>query len=316
MITSCAPVLIITLDRFEKLKLCLESLGTNQFANQTDLYIALDYPSKPEHFEGYNKIVSLVDTLSGFKTVNIIKRKENFGIIQNYLQAKNELFGKYDRIIFSEDDNEFSSDFLNFMNICLTQFKDDKTIFSVSGYNYPTKMPPDYNLPIYKWNGHSAWGFGIWKDRWEQISWQEDKIFSITRDFLKKYRRVYKYHLIANHYLSSVLAIAANRKLNGDGFINLFQFENRYYSIFPTQSRVRNHGHDGSGRSQSTIARSPYSDQEIYSGTSDYVIPTDIRINIQVNTALRNHFKVPIINRIRLAVKLILFNMGLLKVKV
>ena len=76
MITSFAPVLIITLDRFEKLKLCLESLATNQFANQTDLYIALDYPSKPEHFEGYNKIVSLVDTLSGFKTVNIIKRKE------------------------------------------------------------------------------------------------------------------------------------------------------------------------------------------------------------------------------------------------
>ncbi|RZK22689.1 MAG: hypothetical protein EOO43_09340 [Flavobacterium sp.] len=312
MIKEYAPVLIITLNRFEKLKLCVESLRDNHLAKQTDLFIALDYPSKPEHFPGYEKIVDFLEGLNGFNSINIIKRSENFGIVKNYLTAKNELFEKYDAVIFSEDDNEFSTDFLNFMNKCLRQYKDDRTIFSISGYNYPVIMPSNYNLQVYKWVGHSAWGFGIWKDRWENISWDEQKIASVTKKFLKQYSRVYDYIRIANHYFSSALTIAIDRKINGDGFINLYQFENNYHSIFPVESRVKNHGHDGTGRSEANIVDSPYLQQSLYSGDSNYEIPLIVPEDKQINKILKKHFQVPLINLIRSSIKLVMFNLGII----
>ena len=69
-----APILIPTLCRFEHFKNCIESLLYNAVAEFTDLYIALDYPAKPAHFEGYKLINDFINEIDGFKSVNIIRR--------------------------------------------------------------------------------------------------------------------------------------------------------------------------------------------------------------------------------------------------
>ena len=51
-----APVLIPTLCRDEHFIRCIESLKRNAWAKYTDIYIALDFPCKESHWDGYNKI--------------------------------------------------------------------------------------------------------------------------------------------------------------------------------------------------------------------------------------------------------------------
>jgi len=58
-----------------------------------------------------------------------------------------------------------------------------------------------------------------------------------------------------------------------DGYISLYLFLNKMYSVFPTISRVRNRGLDGSGENCSCVAENIYNDQVIYSGEDIYEIP-------------------------------------------
>ena len=51
-----APVIIPTLCRYEKFVQCMESLRKNSWAKYTEIYVAVDYPSKESHWEGYNRI--------------------------------------------------------------------------------------------------------------------------------------------------------------------------------------------------------------------------------------------------------------------
>ena len=56
-----APIYIPTLCRDEHFITGLESLKKNRWAKYTDVYIALDYPAKESHWEGYRKICEYLD---------------------------------------------------------------------------------------------------------------------------------------------------------------------------------------------------------------------------------------------------------------
>ena len=51
-----APIIIVTLNRYEHLKRCIESLQKNGWAKYTELYISVDYPADESHWEGYGKV--------------------------------------------------------------------------------------------------------------------------------------------------------------------------------------------------------------------------------------------------------------------
>lgn len=49
------PIMIPTLCRYEHFRRCLESLQRRTHANETDVYVGLDYPAKESHWDGYKK---------------------------------------------------------------------------------------------------------------------------------------------------------------------------------------------------------------------------------------------------------------------
>lgn len=53
-----APIYIPTLCRYEHFKQCIESLAQCEGASETEVYVALDYPAKESHLEGYEKDLS------------------------------------------------------------------------------------------------------------------------------------------------------------------------------------------------------------------------------------------------------------------
>lgn len=305
-----APVLIPTLNRYEHFKRCVESLSACTHADKTDLFIFLDYPLTEKHWDGYRKIEKYVGDIRGFKSVNVIKRAKNYGAVKNLFDSISEMFKQYDTIILSEDDNEFSIDFLSFVNQGLEIYKERDDIFSISGYNYPVFIPENYRQDIYIWMGFSAWGVGIWKEKWAKVDFSERGGIKNVREFLINLNDVIKLNKIANHYIPALFHILKQNCLIADGYICRHQFLNKMYSVFPTLSRVRNIGHDGSGINCGFMKNDIYSSQEIYSGTGSYELPFDIQPNEEMNRILKAHFKRSFKSQSKTAAKLLLMKAG------
>ena len=160
-----APVLIPTLNRYEHLKETITSLSHCTGAEFTDLYIALDYPPSAYYEEGYIKIVNFLPSISGFKSVNIIRRDHNFGVGKNALDALvNIVFKEHDRYIFSEDDNHFSPNFLEFMNKGFEMFKDNKSVIAINGYRHFYDLKFADNNYFFQTIDFSAWGYGMMRE--------------------------------------------------------------------------------------------------------------------------------------------------------
>ena len=79
------PVIIPTLCRYEHLKRCVDSLAQNTHADKTELIISLDYPAKESHREGYEKILTYIDSIKGFKKVTCLKQDHNVGVWDNLI---------------------------------------------------------------------------------------------------------------------------------------------------------------------------------------------------------------------------------------
>ena len=95
-----APIIIPTLNRYNHLKDCIESLKKNAWAHYTTVYISLDYPPNKKYEDGYKKIKNYLESgIEGFSDVVVIEQKKNLGPIENPLFLENYVLQKYDRYI-------------------------------------------------------------------------------------------------------------------------------------------------------------------------------------------------------------------------
>lgn len=303
-ISQFAPVLIPTLNRYEHLRRCVESLSRCTHADKTDLYIALDYPANDSHWEGYNKIKDYLNEISGFKSVNIIIRDKNFGATQNFTDAREQIFQKYDRIIFSEDDNEFSPNFLDYINKGLDKFEDDPRVIAICGYIYPFKTSINSEYKYFYGKAFSAWGYGSWKNKpphSEPYSSLELNNF-LKSKFIRnkiKYYDERKLYLIKDY-------LRYNIEPYGDRSVVINILVNDKYCIFPTISKVRNWGHDGTGIHCGEMNNDIFRLQPIDKNLSfEYYPETPINDKYFTNL-LRNYFKLPIKTKIKKNIKYIL----------
>lgn len=305
--TNYAPVLIPTLNRIIHFKRCVDSLSRCTEADKTSLYIALDYPLKETHWEGYNQICDYISEIQGFENVIIIRREKNFGAIDNLFDAQKTIFEKYDRMILSEDDNEFSPNFLSFINWGLEKYKDEDNVFSICGYNYPIDMS-GYDKDYYFSNDFSAWGCGIWKDKWEYINTNVFnnlyivKIFKSTKNISYLFKnRVEFLHLLRRSFMKNVIL--------GDVLIASYLHLNNIYNVFPSISKVKNWGFDGSGVNCRTMNNNNLFNTQIVDKNNE--IKHDYNLNIEnneyVNLKLKTYFSIPFKYKLKIIILLLLF---------
>lgn len=303
-ITQFAPVLIPTLNRYAHFKRCVESLAKCTHAEKTDLFIALDYPLHDGHRDGYEEIKEHLPKINGFKSVIIIKRDRNFGAVDNFLESLDEVFEKYDRVIISEDDNVFSIDFLAFVNKGLEVYEKRSDIFSISGYQYPIKVPQSYKDDVYIWTGYSAWGVGIWKEKWNKVDWGYHEL----KNFLDDKRNIKKIKSIADNYVEALKNILKTGYITGDTLISYHLIIHGLYSIFPIVSRVRNMGHDGSGVHCGYLEKDIYSAQVLNLNNSDTNFPINIAKSSKMYKRLKAHFRYSLWVKTKRKIKNILSN--------
>jgi len=303
-----SPIFIPTLCRHNHFRVCVESLGKNKDAKESVLYIALDYPINDSQWDGYKKILKYIKTIKGFKLVHVIKRTENYGAKKNFLEGKKEVFKKYDRIIVSEDDNEFSPNFLEYTNKGLLLYEENKMITAICGHRHLFPVPKDYRCNYYFSKGFSAWGYGMWRDRYKKFVYtpNELKTFIYDKSFIQKIKIYYP-----SFYKSILSYIIKNQDMFGDGTVAIDMVRENTYCVYPTVSKVRNHGHDGSGVNCGNMSEDLYSKQTIDSDSQfDYLGKAIIEDTLIVN-AQREYYREGVIVKIKTLILRFLIILGI-----
>lgn len=250
-----APVMVVTLCRYEHFVNCIESLQRNSYAVQTELYIGIDCPFKEAHMEGYNKICEYVDKgIEGFKKVHVIKQSVNLGTSKHFLYLLDVIFQDHDCYIYSEDDNVFSPNYLEYMNKCLEFYEDDEKVLGVSGYLYPNCLPGFKGNVTRISTYFSAFGYGYYK-RSEELLAQHLNMDYFIEMFknVKKMRQLRKDS--PNQFCNFVKGmieyipdlIRDDKIRTTDLAYGLYTYFADKVVIFPAISKVRNNGYDGSG---------------------------------------------------------------------
>ena len=242
-VRTFAPIVIPTLNRQEHLERCIDSLKRCSGSENTVLVVGLDYPPSEHYYDGYKKMKEYLPTIQGFKEVIILEAKSNLGVIANcarlydYVQKQG-----YDRYIFTEDDNEFSPNFLEYINWGLEHFKDEHSVYAICGFKDVNTETINNNIYILN-DIFCAWGFGSWFNRYEKKKELQNHVIirklldnaSITDAFTSKVWQ-----------LSSLTIQLAQRTYWGDMIVSLLPKEERW-CVFPKENKVRNWGWDGTG---------------------------------------------------------------------
>jgi hypothetical protein len=210
--------------------------------------------------EGYEKIKYYLENelVDGFKKIHKYYQNSNLGALGNYEFLSAEVFRTNDRVIFTEDDNEFSQNFLDYINKGFDIFGTDDSIFRISGHKSSVQMELEEGN-VFKISEDDVWGCGIWRDKeYECRKWiNRENLMKIVHD-----KNACK--LVQNTredlYFSLIEAVLANPDdkhnvyIGKDGDITAIDYTNSIYliihnmtSIMPIVSKVRNNGFDGTG---------------------------------------------------------------------
>lgn len=268
-IKTYAPVVIPTLCRYDTFSRCVNSLSKCTGADQTELFIGIDYPAKEEHWEGYCKICSCADQLQGFKAVHIYKRETNYGQKKNTKSLLEEIKSRFDRYILSEDDNEFAPNFLEYVNKGLEKYKNDSKVIAICGFNFPfdyLEKIKGYDKNAFPMQYFSAWGIGRWVDKGPKnyVSNKEK-----AREIVFSWSAVLKLWK-AGHYSTVKRLINRYQGAFADIMYRIYCVFEDKYCIFPAVSKVRNLGNEGNG-TVCVIVDHRYANQKIDTeSTFDY----------------------------------------------
>lgn len=245
-----APIVIQTLERFEHLTKCIESLEKCTGSSMTDVYVALDYPPSQKYIEGWKENDSYLhkkELKHNFHSFNVVRREENY-----YFNGKGnggslllEVFKQFDRAIFSEDDNVFAPNFLEFINKGLEKFKNDPTIYSICGYGFFYNLKYQDNNYIRQNTDYNAWGCGLWREKYLKLYEYDYKY--LKRIVYNPFKTI-KIWNVSNVRLNDLLYLSQKKNFKrADNFLTLYLINENMYQIMPRISKVRNIGWDGSG---------------------------------------------------------------------
>lgn len=302
-----APVIIPTLCRYKHFKECLESLSKCKWAEETEVFVGLDYPAKESHRPGYEKIKSYLKEVGDmtFKKIHVFEREVNYGGGKNSKELKKAALERFDTYIYSEDDNVFAPNFLEYMDTCLEKYKDDPNVIAICGYSYPVDWDVSEGATVLKQQINvSMWGTGLWKDKedkWNDHYYKGIMLADLPK-FIKKrgYERMIDVSLI--EYMEAacnVIEVGTNMlKCKTDIARRAFLAVYDKYAITPVVSKVRNQGFDGSGvycqkidsaLNGDTAGTYNYQKQPI-DNASDFVLVEDSKNSAEENRRRLNTF--------------------------
>lgn len=248
--SKCSPILLFVYARPEHTKKTLESLQKNILADKSDLIIFSDAPKNDKANQAVMEVRKIIREITGFKTVEIIEREENYGLAKSIIEGVSSVINKYGQVIVLEDDIVTSPFFLQFMNLALNKYKEIKEVWHISGWNYPIDAA-DIGDAFF-WRVMNCWGWATWSDRW---AYYEKNPQQLVKQWSRKNINLFNLGR-AHNFWSQVTANESGQLNTWAIFWYATIFEQQGLCLNPAKSFVKNIGLDGSGEN--------CTDQDVY----------------------------------------------------
>lgn len=237
-----APIALFVYNRLEHTRKTVEALQKNFLATDSDLIIFSDgFKDTLKNKESVIMVREYLKTVSGFKSIKIVERTENFGLAKSIITGIAEVVNQCGKVIVLEDDLITSQYFLKYMNEGLNLYENDKDVASIHGYIYPFKgiLPETFFLKSF-----SCWGWGTWKRAWNFFEPDGKKLLNKLRE----QKLTIKFDLNFSYHFTLLLKeqIAG---LNNSWAVRWYasMFLANKLGLYPQRSLVKNVGLDNSG---------------------------------------------------------------------
>jgi len=238
---NLAPIVLFVYNRPWHTKQTLDALQKNNLAKESELFIYSDGPKNNDAEKSVEEVRKLINKVTDFKKVTIVKREENWGLAASIIDGVTTLVNQYGKIIVLEDDLVTSPCFLNYMNDALEFYKDKKNVWQISGYTPPMENKNSEDYFFLKIT--SCWGWATWSDRWGFFYKDTEKLLSQFDD-----------NMIIDFNVNNTYDYFDHILLNNSGELDTWavfwyavSYLNNGISLFSRKSFVNNIGHDGSG---------------------------------------------------------------------
>jgi len=242
--SSNAPIAIVAYNRPDHLESLLDSLIKNNEAKDSKVYFFVD-KFKNSNDRGKNReVINICSIDWGFKQTELIINEENLGLKKQILKACDYLADNYEYFIILEDDLVVSRYFLNYMNKSLKNYKEDKKVFHINGYNFK-KIFSNKKKSYFSKLAH-PWGWGTWSDRWKDFRSNEQYDKNLIKNFEHSEQRKFNFFNLGS-YINQLEKNEQQIIFTWAVFWYQYIFLSNGYSITPGESFTENKGFDGTG---------------------------------------------------------------------
>lgn len=258
MKSDLAPVALFCFNRADHLAQTIEALKSNQLASATDLYVFSDGPRSVSDKSAVGEVRSLLNYLTGFKSVTLRLSEVNKGLAASIISGVTEVLSIHKKIIVIEDDLVLSSFALSYFNAGLDFYSNNERVFSISGYNYPDfPIPAGYEYDVFCIPRMQCWGWATWEEKWDlaDFDMKDYGSFIENSELVRNYER-----LIGKNSLGTLKSCVEQSK---DVWACRWVYTHFKYDavcVCPVESLVRNIGLDGSGQNCGVIKGSQSSE--------------------------------------------------------
>lgn len=237
-----SPIIIFSYNRPKHLNNLIDSLILNKATKLSKIFFFCDGPKN--NYD--HKMISRIKMLLRNKKIKIHYknfRKKNIGLANNIISGVTFVLKRYKSCIVLEDDLILNSCCINFMNVMLNNFKNTKSVGSVSAHSYINDFSTKKKFNFYVTKRHSSWCWGTWSRVWNDIDWNSKEI-----DFHFENKIRLKKFSVGGNDLN--LLLWGNHKKIINSWAIRFNFHcilKSLKSIQPRFSMIKNDGRDFSG---------------------------------------------------------------------
>lgn len=157
-------LLIISYNRPEKLMQVLKSINIKYIK---DIYFYNNYFHSKSDKENVEKCRELIRKFKYPGKKKYLFNKEHLDVKKSILKSIDWFFKNTKEGIILEDDIVPSKSFYYFCSSLIDRYRENKTIFHISGFNHLEKIVSPYSYN-YNFITH-VWGWATWSDRWKDF---------------------------------------------------------------------------------------------------------------------------------------------------
>ena len=162
-----APIALFVYNRPNHTARTLKFLQQNELATESRLFIFSDAAKTEGDQKLVDEVRSLIKDTDGFKSVEIVERKDNMGLANSIIAGVTKLVNTYGKVIVFEDDLISSPYTLTYFNESLDLYRTEEKVMHIGAYMYNLKRD---NLPeTFFYRAATSWGWATWDRAWKHF---------------------------------------------------------------------------------------------------------------------------------------------------